>query len=73
MKLSRKDFLLVFGIIVAIVVAVTTIAYNEQNAYQPGIGTPAIDAPAKKTSMGQAAGELLKKSLRRAIQPVGKR
>ena len=67
MKLSRKDILLVFGIIVAIVVALTTIAYREQNAYLPG-----IDAPAKETSLGPAMGELIKKSLHRTFQHVGK-
>jgi len=68
MKLSRKDLLLVLGIVVAIVVTLTTIAYSEQNAYLPG-----IEQPVKKTNLGQAAGELIRKSLHRALQPVGKR
>jgi hypothetical protein len=66
MKLSSKDILLVFGIIVAIVVTLTTIAYSEQNAFIPRIETPA----AGRTTLNQNAGDLLKKTLQRVVEQV---
>ena len=69
MKLSSKDILLVFGIIVAIVVTLTTIAYSEQNAFVPRLEAPA----GGKTTFNKSAGELLKKSLQHVHQYVRNR
>jgi hypothetical protein len=63
MKLSGKDILLVFGIIIAIVVTLTTIAYSEQSSY-----LPKVEAPVKKAGLSQTAGEVLKKSLQRVFE-----
>jgi hypothetical protein len=61
MKLSSKDILLVFGIIVAIVVTLTTIAYSsEQSSY-----VPKVEVPARKAELDQKAGDFLRKSLKR--------
>lgn len=38
MKLSRKDFLLLFGIAIAIIVVLTTAVFSETPLYQPGAG-----------------------------------
>lgn len=65
MKLSGKDLLLVFGIIVAIVVTLTTIAYSEQNAY-----LPKVEVPAKRTTADKTAGEFLKKALDRVSEQI---
>jgi hypothetical protein len=58
MKLSGKDILLVFGIIVAIIVTLTTMAYSEQSAV-----LPKVEAPLKKASLENAAGEFLRRAL----------
>ncbi len=63
MKLSSKDILLVFGIIIAIVVTLTTIAYSEQNAY-----VPRLEAPVEKTGVDKTAMDVLKRSLQRVGQ-----
>lgn len=68
MKLSSKDILLVFGIIVAIVVTLTTIAYSEQNAF-----VPQMEAPVRKTSIDKSAGDLMKKALQRVAESLGSR
>ncbi len=58
MRFSGKDILLVFGIIVAIIVTLTTIAYSEQSAV-----LPRVEAPLKKASLQNMAGEFLRKAL----------
>jgi hypothetical protein len=58
MKFSGKDILLVFGIIVAIIVTLTTIAYSEQSA-----ALPKLEAPVKKASIESAAAGFLRRTL----------
>ena len=60
MKPSIKDLLLVFGILVAIVVTLTTIAYSEQSA-----SAPKIETPLKKTSLEKTATDMLRRTLDR--------
>jgi len=68
MKLSSKDILLVFGVIVAIVVTLTTIAVSgEQSTY-----LPKVEAPARKTGLDQKAGEFVKKSFQRVSVHYGR-
>ena len=63
MKLSGKDILLVFGIIVAIIVTLTTIAYSEQSA-----SLPKVEAPLKKASIEKTAAGFLKRTLDRVTK-----
>ena len=60
MKLSIKDLLLVFGILVAIVVTLTTIAYGEQSA-----SVPKVETPLKKAALEKTAIDILRKTLDR--------
>ena len=62
MKLSSKDILLVFGIIVAIVVTITTIAYGDQGT----ASLPKVESPLKKASIQKTAVDFLKSTLDRA-------
>jgi hypothetical protein len=61
MRLSGKDILLVFGIIVAIIVTLTTIAYSEQSAV-----LPKVESPLKKAAIENAAVGFLKRTLEQA-------
>ena len=63
MKFSGKDILLVFGIIVAIIVTLTTMAYSEQSA-----SLPKMETPVKKASLQGAAVSILKKTLEQVRQ-----
>ena len=61
MKLSGKDILLVFGIIVAIIVTLTTMAYSEQSAV-----LPKVESPLKKATIESVAAGFLKKTVEQA-------
>jgi hypothetical protein len=62
MRLSSKDILLMFGIIVAIVVTITTIAYGEQGAAH----LPRVDSPMKRASIQKTAVDFFKSALDRS-------
>ena len=63
MKLSGKDILLVFGIIVAIIVTLTTMAYSEQSAV-----LPKVETPLKKATIESAAVGFRKRTLEQVRQ-----
>jgi cytochrome bd-type quinol oxidase subunit 1 len=60
MRPSFKDLLLVFGILVAIVVTLTTLAYGDQSA-----SLPKVEHPLKKAAVEKSATDILRKTLDR--------
>jgi hypothetical protein len=68
MKLSNKDLLILLGIVVAVIITLTTLVYTEQAA-----GNKAEVSPPKRTSLNQITTDLLIKTIDKvkptAVQP----